>query len=95
MSVDKDTVKRIARLARIRVTEEQLESYQGELNAILGFVEQLNEVDVSGVEPMTSVTPMALRTRKDQVSDGSYAEKILTNAPLSEDNFFMVPKVIE
>ncbi len=95
MSVDKDTVKRIARLARIRVTEEQLESYQGELNAILGFVEQLNEVDVSGVEPMTSVTPMALRLRKDEVTDGSYAERVVTNAPLSEDNFFMVPKVIE
>ncbi len=95
MSVDKDTVKRIARLARIRVAEEQLESYQGELNAILGFVEQLNEVDVSGVEPMTSVTPMALRMRKDNVTDGDYAEKVVTNAPLSEDNFFMVPKVVE
>lgn len=95
MSVDKDTVKRIARLARIRVAESQLETYQGELNAILGFVEQLNEVDVSGVEPMTSVTPMALRMRKDKVTDGSYAEKIVTNAPLSEDNFFMVPKVVE
>ena len=95
MSVDKDTVKRIARLARIRVAEDQLETYQGELNAILGFVEQLNEVDVSGVEPMTSVTPMALRRREDKVTDGSYAERIVTNAPLSEDNFFMVPKVVE
>lgn len=95
MSVDKDTVKRIARLARIRVTEEQLESYQGELNAILGFVEQLNEVDVSGVEPMTSVTPMALRMREDKVTDGSYAERIVVNAPLKDDNFFMVPKVVE
>lgn len=95
MSVDKETVKRIARLARIRVTEAQLESYQGELNAILGFVEQLNEVDVSGVEPMTSVTPMALRMRIDEITDGGYAEKIVTNASLSEDNFFMVPKVVE
>ncbi len=95
MSVDKQTVKRIARLARIRVTEEQLESYQGELNAILGFVEQLNEVDVTGVEPMTSVTPMALRMREDRITDGGYAEKIVSNAPLSEDDFFMVPKVVE
>jgi aspartyl-tRNA(Asn)/glutamyl-tRNA(Gln) amidotransferase subunit C len=95
MSVDKQTVKRIARLARIRVTDEQLESYQGELNAILGFVEQLNEVDVEGVEPMTSVTPMALRMRDDEITDGGYAEKIVANAPLSEDDFFLVPKVVE
>ena len=95
MPVDNDTVKRIARLARIRVTEDQLEAYQGELNAILGFVEQLNEVDVSGVEPMTSVTPMALRMREDKVTDGGYASRIVANAPLSEDDFFMVPKVVE
>ena len=95
MSVDIQTVKRIARLARIRVAEDELATYQGELNAILGFVEQLNEVDVSGVEPMTSVTPMALRMRADEISDGGYAERIVTNAPLSEDNFFMVPKVVE
>ena len=95
MSVDTETVKRIARLARIRVTEEQVEGYQSELNAILGFVEQLNEIDVSGVEPMTSVTPMALRMREDKITDGGYAERIVANAPLSEDNFFMVPKVVE
>ena len=95
MSVDTETVKRIARLARIRVAENELSAYQGELNAILGFVEQLNEVDVSGVAPMTSVTPMALRMREDTVSDGGYADRIVTNAPLSEDNFFMVPKVVE
>ena len=95
MSVDTETVKRIARLARIRVADDELTAYQGELNAILGFVEQLNEVDVSGVEPMTSVTPMALRMRVDKVTDGGYAEDIVTNAPLSEDNFFMVPKVVE
>ncbi len=95
MPVDTDTVKRIARLARIRVTDEELTAYQGELNAILGFVEQLDEVDVSGVQPMTSVTPMALRMREDKVTDGGYADKIVVNAPLSEDNFFMVPKVVE
>jgi aspartyl-tRNA(Asn)/glutamyl-tRNA(Gln) amidotransferase subunit C len=95
MPVDNDTVKRIARLARIRVTDAELQSYQGELNAILGFVEQLNEVDVSGVEPMTSVTPMALRMREDKVTDGGYAARIVANAPLSEDDFFMGPKVVE
>lgn len=95
MSVDTETVKRIARLARIRVTDAELQSYQGELNAILGFVGQLNEIDVSGVEPMTSVTPMALRLREDKITDGGYAERIVANAPLSEDNFFMVPKVVE
>lgn len=95
MSVDAATVKRIGRLARIRVEEEEVEKYREELNTILGFVEQLGEVDVSGVEPMTSVTPMRLRRRQDQVSDGGYPEKIVANAPLSEDNFFMVPKVVE
>ncbi len=95
MSVDATTVKRIARLARIRIEEAEVASYQNELNAILGFVEQLGEVDVEGVEPMTSVTPMALRRRDDVVSDGGYADKIVSNAPLSEDNFFMVPKVVE
>ncbi|MDB5474228.1 MAG: aspartyl-tRNA(Asn) amidotransferase subunit [Devosia sp.] len=95
MSVDAATVKRIARLARIRIDESEITSYQGELNAILGFVEQLQEVDVDGVEPMTSVTPMTLRRRDDRISDGGYAERIVSNAPLSEDNFFMVPKVVE
>jgi aspartyl-tRNA(Asn)/glutamyl-tRNA(Gln) amidotransferase subunit C len=95
MSVDATTVKRIARLARIRIEEAEVASYQNELNAILGFVEQLSEVDVEGVEPMTSVTPMALRRRDDVVTDGGYADKIVSNAPLSEDNFFMVPKVVE
>jgi aspartyl-tRNA(Asn)/glutamyl-tRNA(Gln) amidotransferase subunit C len=95
MSVDAQTVKRIGRLARIRVEENEVEKYQGEINAILGFVEQLNEVDVTGVEPMTSVTPMTLRRREDVVSDGGYPEKVVANAPLTEDNFFMVPKVIE
>jgi aspartyl-tRNA(Asn)/glutamyl-tRNA(Gln) amidotransferase subunit C len=95
MSVDAATVKRIGRLARIRIEENEVATYQDELNAILGFVEQLSEVDVAGVEPMTSVTPMSLRRRDDVVSDGGYPERIVANAPLSEDNFFMVPKVIE
>jgi aspartyl-tRNA(Asn)/glutamyl-tRNA(Gln) amidotransferase subunit C len=95
MSVDAATVKRIGRLARIRIEESEVATYQGELNAILGFVEQLNEVNVEGVEPMTSVTPMQLRRREDKVTDGGYAGKIVANAPLSEDNFFEVPKVVE
>jgi aspartyl-tRNA(Asn)/glutamyl-tRNA(Gln) amidotransferase subunit C len=95
MSVDAATVKRIGRLARIRVEEDEVAKYQGEINAILGFVEQLGEVNVEGVEPMTSVTPMQLRRRDDKVTDGGYPEKVVANAPLTEDNFFMVPKVIE
>jgi aspartyl-tRNA(Asn)/glutamyl-tRNA(Gln) amidotransferase subunit C len=95
MSIDAVTVKRIGRLARIRVEENEVEKYQGELNAILGFVEQLDEVNVDGVEAMTSVTPMQLRRREDKITDGGYAEQIVKNAPLSEDNFFMVPKVVE
>ena len=95
MSVDATTVKRIGRLARIRVEADEAEKYQNEINAILGFVEQLDEVDVTGVEPMTSVTPMQLRRREDKVTDGGYPERVVKNAPLTEDNFFMVPKVIE
>ncbi|MCD7061157.1 Asp-tRNA(Asn)/Glu-tRNA(Gln) amidotransferase subunit GatC [Pelagibacterium xiamenense] len=95
MSVDADTVRRIGHLARIRISDDEVAAYEGELNAILGFVEQLSEVDVSGVEPMTSVTPMVLRRRADGVTDGGYPEKVVANAPLSEDNFFMVPKVVE
>ena len=95
MSVDADTVRRIGRLARIRITEDEVAAYEGELNAILGFVEQLGEVDVEGVVPMTSVTPMTLRRREDAVTDGGYTDRIIANAPISEDNFFMVPKVVE
>jgi aspartyl-tRNA(Asn)/glutamyl-tRNA(Gln) amidotransferase subunit C len=95
MSVDAKTVRRIGRLARIRIEEDEVEKYQRELNTILGFVEQLSEVDVTGVEPMTSVTPMQLRRREDKITDGNVAERIVKNAPLSEDNFFMVPKVVE
>lgn len=95
MSVDAATVKRIGSLARIRIEENEVAGYQSELNAILGFIEQLAEIDVTGVEPMTSVTPMTLRRRDDVVTDGGYPEKVVSNAPLTEDNFFMVPKVIE
>jgi len=95
MAVDADIVRRIGHLARIKVKEQELTSLAGELNTILGFVEQLNEVDVKDVSPMTSVIPMALRLRKDEVREGGYAQKIVANAPLSEDNFFMVPKVVE
>jgi len=95
MSVDLQTVKRVARLARIAVSEEDAERMTGELNAILGFVEQLNEVDVSGVEPMTSVLPMAMKKRADIVTYGEIAEDIVRNAPQTEDNFFLVPKVVE
>ncbi|MDV3250628.1 Asp-tRNA(Asn)/Glu-tRNA(Gln) amidotransferase subunit GatC [Devosia sp. BK] len=95
MSVDAATVKRIGRLARIRIEEEEVASYQSEINAILGFVEQLGEVNVDGIEAMTSVTPMQLRRRDDVVTDGGYPEQIVKNAPLTEDNFFMVPKVVE
>jgi aspartyl-tRNA(Asn)/glutamyl-tRNA(Gln) amidotransferase subunit C len=95
MSVDAETVRRIAHLARIAVAEDEVGNLQGELNAILAFVEQLREVDVTGVEPMTSVTPMRMKMRADAVTDGGKAEDILRNAPASEDGFFLVPKVIE
>ncbi|MFC7398803.1 Asp-tRNA(Asn)/Glu-tRNA(Gln) amidotransferase subunit GatC [Chelatococcus sp. GCM10030263] len=95
MSVDEKTVRRIAHLARIAVADEEIPHLQGELNAILAFVEELDKVDVTGVEPMTSVTPMALRQRPDEVTDGGSPEAILANAPVSEDNFFVVPKVVE
>ena len=95
MSVDNATVRRVARLARIAVSDDDVEAMKGELNAILGFVEQLNEVDVSGVEPLTSVTPMAMTQREDIVTDGEIADMIVANAPASDDNYFMVPKVIE
>ncbi|MFC3725819.1 MAG: Asp-tRNA(Asn)/Glu-tRNA(Gln) amidotransferase subunit GatC [Neoaquamicrobium sediminum] len=95
MSVDIDTVKRVARLARIAVTEEEAGRMTGELNTILGFVEQLGEVDVSGVEPMTSVIPMEMKKREDRVTDGGKAADIVANAPATEENFFLVPKVVE
>ncbi|RLL74205.1 Asp-tRNA(Asn)/Glu-tRNA(Gln) amidotransferase subunit GatC [Ochrobactrum soli] len=95
MSVDISTVKRVAHLARIAVSEDDAERMTGELNAILGFVEQLNEVNVDGVEPMTSVTPMIMRLRDDKVTDGGIADAVVANAPVTEDNFFVVPKVVE
>jgi aspartyl-tRNA(Asn)/glutamyl-tRNA(Gln) amidotransferase subunit C len=95
MSVDQQTVRRIARLARIAVTDEDVPHLQGELNAILSFVERLNEVSVEDVEPMTSVTPMAMKKREDRVTDGGCPEAIVKNAPATEDHFFLVPKVVE
>jgi len=95
MSVDADTVRRIAHLARIAVAEEEVVRLQGELNAILAFVEQLSEVDVDGVEPMTSVIPMQMKKRKDEVTDGGIADDIVKNAPATQDHFFLVPKVVE
>ena len=95
MSVDIATVKRVARLARIAVSEEDAQRMTGELNTILGFVEQLNEVDVTGVEPMTSVIPMGMKKRQDAVTDGNKAADIVANAPATDENFFLVPKVVE
>lgn len=95
MSVDAATVRRIAHLARIAVKDEEIDHLKGELNAILAFVEQLGEVNVEGVEPMTSVTPMAMKKRADVVDDGDNSDAVVANAPASEDHFFLVPKVVE
>jgi aspartyl-tRNA(Asn)/glutamyl-tRNA(Gln) amidotransferase subunit C len=95
MSVDTETVRRVAHLARIAVAEGELENLRGELNAILAFVEHLAEVDIAGVEPMTSVTPMAMKKRPDVVTDGGDADAVLRNAPMTEKNYFLVPKVVE
>jgi aspartyl-tRNA(Asn)/glutamyl-tRNA(Gln) amidotransferase subunit C len=95
MAVDATTVRRIAHLARIAVRDEEVEHLRGEINAILAFVEQLSEVNVDGVEPMTSVTPMTLKQREDVVTDGNIADDIVKNAPATADHFFMVPKVVE
>lgn len=95
MSVDNDTVRRIAHLARIAVADSEVENLRFELNAMLAFVEQLQEVDVAGVEPMTSVTPMVMKKRTDVVTDGGIADDIVKNAPQSDDHFFLVPKVVE
>jgi aspartyl-tRNA(Asn)/glutamyl-tRNA(Gln) amidotransferase subunit C len=95
MSVDAATVRRIAHLARIAVAEDEIEHLRGELNAMLAFVEQLSEVDIAGVEPMTSVTPMAMKMRADVVDDGNIADDIVKNAPATDDHYFVVPKVVE
>ena len=95
MSADADTVRRIAQLARIAVAEDEIEHLREELNAILAFVEQLSEVNVDGVEPMTSVMPMQMKKRADVVTDGGIADDIVKNAPATQDHFFLVPKVVE
>ena len=95
MSVNAAIVRRIAHLARIALAEEEIDHLKGELNAILAFVEQLAEVDVAGVEPMTSITPMEMKKRADQVTDGGIPDEILRNAPASQDHYFLVPKVVE
>jgi aspartyl-tRNA(Asn)/glutamyl-tRNA(Gln) amidotransferase subunit C len=95
MSVDAATVRRIAQLARIAVTEAEVPHLQGELNAMLAFVEQLSEVNVDGVEPMTSVMPMDMKKRADVVDDGGIADQVVANAPATEGHFFLVPKVVE
>lgn len=95
MSVDKDTVRRIAKLARLAVPEDRLESLAGELNGIFQWVEMLNEVNVEGVPPMTSVVAQKLKWRKDEITDGGVADALMQNAPEREDTFFVVPKVVE
>jgi aspartyl-tRNA(Asn)/glutamyl-tRNA(Gln) amidotransferase subunit C len=95
MSVDLATVKRVAKLSRIALADDEAGKVMDELNGILGFVEQLSEVNVDGVEPMTSVMPMAMRKRADVVTDGNKADDIVANAPQTDRNFFMVPKVVE
>ena len=95
MSVDTTTVRRIAHLARIAVAEDEVEHLKNELNGILAFVEQLQEVNVEGVEPMTSVTPMAMKKREDVVTDGDIADDIVKNAPATQNHYFLVPKVVE
>jgi aspartyl-tRNA(Asn)/glutamyl-tRNA(Gln) amidotransferase subunit C len=95
MSVDAATVRRIAHLARVAVADDEVEHLRGEINSILAFVDQLSEVNVEGVEPMTSVTPMVMKKRTDVVTDGDNVEAVLKNAPATERNYFLVPKVVE
>ncbi|SMX37318.1 Asp-tRNA(Asn)/Glu-tRNA(Gln) amidotransferase subunit GatC [Octadecabacter ascidiaceicola] len=95
MSIDIETARRVAKLARIAVPEKELPELANEFSAILGFIEQLNEVDVDGVEPMTSVTPQRLKRRDDVVNDGSQQAAVLKNAPDAREGFFAVPKVVE
>lgn len=95
MSIDESTAARVAKLARIKVEPEALPGLAQEFNGILGFIEELNEVDVEGVEPMTSVTPQRLKRREDVVTDGNQQEKVLSNAPDAREGFFAVPKVVE
>jgi aspartyl-tRNA(Asn)/glutamyl-tRNA(Gln) amidotransferase subunit C len=95
MKIDQATVCHIAKLARIRLTQDEAERLEGELSGILDWVEQLEEVDTEGVEPMTSVVAVTTKMRDDKVTDGGYPEAILENAPAREGNFFVVPKVVE
>ncbi|WP_109465916.1 Asp-tRNA(Asn)/Glu-tRNA(Gln) amidotransferase subunit GatC [Albibacillus kandeliae] len=95
MSIDENTAARVAKLARIKVEDDALPALAADFNRILGFIEQLNEVDVEGVEPMTSVTPMRLKRREDQVTDGHQQAQVLANAPDAREGFFAVPKVVE
>ena len=95
MPVDDATVRRVAKLARIALSDQEAAAFGGEINAILRFVEQLGEVDVTAVEPMTSVQPMRMKLRTDEVTDGFRAADIVANAPVGDDGFFIVPKVVE
>ena len=95
MSIDKETAAKVAKLARIKVEDAALPALAEEFNAVLGFIEQLGEVDVEGIEPMVSVTPMRLKRRQDVVTDGNMQDKILSNAPDAREGFFAVPKVVE
>ncbi len=95
MSVTKDDVRKVARLSRIAVSEERLEAMAGELTGIMGWIEQLNEVDIEGVEPMTSVVEVDMPKRADEITDGGIRDQILANAPKSDDGFFVVPKAVE
>ena len=95
MSLDPATVRRIARLARIHVADDQVAALQGELNGIIGWIEQLNEIDVDGIEPLTGAAHMALRLRDDAVTEGGQREAVLANAPDRAGTFFAVPKVVE
>ena len=95
MSVDQATVRRIAHLARIAVRDDEVPHLQQELNAMLAFVEELSAIDVTGVEPMTSVVPIRMKMRADEITDHAGADAIVANAPMTEDHFFLVPKVVE
>jgi aspartyl-tRNA(Asn)/glutamyl-tRNA(Gln) amidotransferase subunit C len=95
MTIDRSTVKKVARLARIAVPDERLDPMARELSGIMAWIEQLNEVDVEGVEPMTTAVKMALPMREDQITDGGIQPQVTANAPRSEDGFFVVPKVVE
>ena len=95
MQVDEKTVRRIARLARIKITDEEAKGLEGELSQILNWVEQLNELDTKSVEPMTRVVAQSLKMRKDEVTDGEMADAVVKNAPMTEDHFYVVPKVVE